>query len=133
MMKRTAILVALSAIAGCANQQYAGINYGEVTMPNGENWKIAGGKEETNVSFKVTPSAAGNLLVHVGAARGDHSYPCTTTNTTKILDGVTGGGNDFVDFAFCVGTATAVDTSSVTGTMDWSASDRVQSIMVVIK
>jgi hypothetical protein len=53
-MKRTAILVALLAIAGCANQQYAGINYGEVTMPDGENWKIAGGKEETNVSFKVT-------------------------------------------------------------------------------
>jgi len=53
-MKRTAILVASLAIAGCANQQYAGINYGEVTMPNGEHWKIAGGKEETNVSFKVS-------------------------------------------------------------------------------
>lgn len=45
-MQRTAILVALLAIAGCANQQYAGINYGEVTMPNGEacNWRCPQGE-----------------------------------------------------------------------------------------
>jgi len=54
MMNRTLVVALVLLVAGCANQQYAGINYGEVTMPNGENWKIAGGKEETNVSFKVT-------------------------------------------------------------------------------
>lgn len=30
-MQRTAILVALLAIAGCANQQYAGITYDALT------------------------------------------------------------------------------------------------------
>ena len=46
--------VALTALAGCANQQYGGINYGDVTMPNGEHWIVAGGKDETNVTFEVT-------------------------------------------------------------------------------
>jgi hypothetical protein len=47
-------ILALIALAGCANQQYAGVNYGEVTTPGGEHWIIAGGKDETNVSFEVT-------------------------------------------------------------------------------
>lgn len=49
----TLSVLALMALAGCANQQYAGVNYGEVTTPNGEHWIIAGGKDETNVSFEV--------------------------------------------------------------------------------
>jgi hypothetical protein len=47
-------IIAAGTLAGCANQQYAGINYGEVTTPNGEHWIIAGGKNETNVTFEAT-------------------------------------------------------------------------------
>lgn len=39
-------------VAGCANREYAGINYG--TYTNGpEQWKLAGGKDESNVSLEV--------------------------------------------------------------------------------
>jgi len=48
------LVAAVLAVGGCTNQQYAGINYGEVITPDGEHWIIAGGKDETNVSFKVT-------------------------------------------------------------------------------
>lgn len=47
------MLLPVVALTACANQQYAGINYGDVTLPNGEHWVIAGGKDETNVSFEV--------------------------------------------------------------------------------
>jgi hypothetical protein len=50
----TLSVLALIAVAGCANQQYAGVNYGEVTTPSGEHWIIAGGKDETNVTFEAT-------------------------------------------------------------------------------
>ncbi|MFZ1744107.1 MAG: hypothetical protein WAT93_14745 [Pontixanthobacter sp.] len=53
-MKTLLFLAGIGIIlAGCANQQYAGVNYGDVTLPNGEHWIIAGGKDETNVSFEV--------------------------------------------------------------------------------
>ena len=51
-MKRVIPIIAL-LLSGCANQQYAGINYGEVVTPDGEHWIIAGGKDEQNVSFEV--------------------------------------------------------------------------------
>jgi len=47
------VVAALGLLGACANQRYAGINLGEVTTPNGEHWLIAGGKDETNVSFEV--------------------------------------------------------------------------------
>lgn len=48
------VLAAVMLLAGCANQQYGGLNYGELETPDGEHWKIVGGKDETNVSLTVT-------------------------------------------------------------------------------
>jgi PBP1b-binding outer membrane lipoprotein LpoB len=53
-MRSLFFLIALVVLAGCANQQYAGVNYGDVTLPGGERWIIVGGKDETNVEFEVT-------------------------------------------------------------------------------
>ncbi|QLH38948.1 MAG: hypothetical protein HWD60_08385 [Defluviicoccus sp.] len=50
----SAAFLAIGLLSGCANSQYAGVNYGEAILPDGEHWKIAGGKDETNVSFEVT-------------------------------------------------------------------------------
>ena len=48
------MLPVLLVTSGCANHQYAGINYGDVTLPSGERWVIVGGKDETNVTFEAT-------------------------------------------------------------------------------
>jgi hypothetical protein len=52
-MRKFLVIAAFGLLAACANQQYAGVNYGEVMDPNGEHWIIAGGKDETNVKFEV--------------------------------------------------------------------------------
>lgn len=46
--------LAIGLLSGCANTQYAGVNYGEAQLPDGERWTVVGGKDETNISFEVT-------------------------------------------------------------------------------
>jgi uncharacterized lipoprotein YajG len=73
-MKTIAIpLLGILALAGCASQQYAGINYGDVTLPNGEHWVIAGGKDETNVGLDITRNADGSATTSYHADNADAS------------------------------------------------------------
>lgn len=70
-MRSVFFFLALVALAGCANQQYAGINYGEAVLPNGEKIMIAGGKDETNVVFDLT--RPDGTVVHYSAENADAS------------------------------------------------------------
>lgn len=73
-MRRIAILAALVVSVGaCANQQYPGVNYAEVTLPGGEHWLVAGGKDETNVNFEVTTSPDGSRSVRYSAEEASAS------------------------------------------------------------
>ena len=54
MLKIACVAGAVLALSGCANSQYAGVNYGEATLQDGEKWTVVGGKDETNISFEVT-------------------------------------------------------------------------------
>ena len=47
------ILVLLALSACSENSRYGGLNYGEVETPQGEKWRIIGGKDETNIEFVI--------------------------------------------------------------------------------
>lgn len=84
-MKRAIIIVALLAIGGCTSQQYAGINYGEVTTPDGEHWIIAGGKDETNVSFKVTRPDGTTADYHADNADSSTVIKAMTEQYSRLM------------------------------------------------
>lgn len=83
-MRFLAILAAL-ALAGCANQQYAGLNYGEVIAPNGEHWIIAGGKDETNVSFEVKRADGTTATYHADNADASTVIKAMTDQYSAVM------------------------------------------------
>lgn len=78
-------LIALTALAGCANQQYAGVNYGEVTTPSGEHWIIAGGKDETNVNFEVTRPDGTTASYHADNADASSALKAALEGNAAIM------------------------------------------------
>jgi len=98
---------------------------------NGDTDVDDNGNRQTTSAVTLTPTAADNLLVHIGVARGGDIGSCTITGTTEITDGVT-DTNQFEDLTFCAGTAVAADTSPVASTLTFAAADRVASVGVEI-
>lgn len=65
---------ALLILAGCANTEYAGLNYATVIAPNGEEWKVISGKDQTNTSMEIT---RGDVVVKYTSAKEDATAPLT--------------------------------------------------------
>ena len=69
------MLVAAVALSGCGTtgEQYAGVNYGEVTTSDGEHWIVAGGKNGNGVSLEITATPEGGRTVKWTAENYDAS------------------------------------------------------------
>lgn len=70
-----AICLLTLTLTGCANTQYAGLNYVSVTGPNGETWTIASGKDQTNTKFDIK---RGDVAVHYESAKEDATAALST-------------------------------------------------------
>jgi hypothetical protein len=98
---------------------------------NGDTDVDDNGNRQTTSAVTLTPTAADNLLVHIGVTRGGDIGSCTMTGTTEITEGVT-DTNQYEDLTFCAGTAVAADTSPVNSTLTFAGDDRVASVGVEI-
>lgn len=82
---RISIIVALALLGGCSalsttGQDYAGVNFADVTLPNGEHWLVAGGKDETDTTFTIE-RASGDKVTYTTA------YADATTPLSKVIEG----------------------------------------------
>jgi hypothetical protein len=64
-------LIFILMLSGCANWQYAGLNYAEVTGSNGEHWIIASGKDQTNTKLNIERDVNGNVVAIYSSEKED--------------------------------------------------------------
>lgn len=74
-------------LAGCANTEYAGLNYATVIAPNGEEWKVISGKDQTNTHLTIT---RGDTTVVYSSEKEDSTAPLTQAMKaqTEMLQGL---------------------------------------------
>ncbi|CAB4192874.1 hypothetical protein UFOVP1244_113 [uncultured Caudovirales phage] len=70
-----AILAA--SLCGCANWQYAGINYTRVTSPSGEEWIIVSGKDQTDTKLNIDRDSEGHIIAVYSSAKEDATAALT--------------------------------------------------------
>lgn len=74
MMWKTLLLGGSLLLSACANTQYAGLNYATVVTPNGEEWKVISGKDQTNTHLTIT---RGDTTVVYSSEREDSTASLT--------------------------------------------------------
>lgn len=52
-MWKTILIGGSLLLVGCANTQYAGLNYATVISPTGEEWRVISGKDQTNTKLTI--------------------------------------------------------------------------------
>lgn len=65
-----ALLVIPVVLNGCANSEYAGLNVATVVAPNGEEWQIISGKDQTNTRLDIE---RGDVVIHYSSEKEDAS------------------------------------------------------------
>lgn len=65
-----AFLLIAGILPGCANTEYAGLNVATVVAPNGEEWRIISGKDQTNTRLDIE---RGDVTIHYSSEKEDAS------------------------------------------------------------
>jgi len=72
MLRPAFISAALAAsLCGCANWQYAGVNYARVTAASGEEWIIISGKDQTNTKLNIDRDSEGHIIAVYSSDKED--------------------------------------------------------------